>query len=110
LGVKASLAERHIARAQRRNEKLDYVYLDAEHNNPFKRVVPAALIDHEDMYYDRDKYTEMVLDVAETVLGVFGFDREQLGIKKKPRNYLEELRNDRTRGAVAELSSLMGWD
>jgi hypothetical protein len=86
------------------------VYLDAENNNPFKRVVPAALIDYEDMYYDRDKYTVMVLDVAETILGVFGFNRDQLGFKKKPRNYLEELRNDRTREAVAELSSFMEWD
>jgi hypothetical protein len=26
-------------------------------------------------YYDKDKYRDMVLDAAETVLGYFGFDR-----------------------------------
>jgi hypothetical protein len=26
-------------------------------------------------YYDKEKYREMVLDAAETVLGFFGFDR-----------------------------------
>jgi hypothetical protein len=28
-----------------------------------------------DYYYDKEKYREMVLDAAETVLGFFGFDR-----------------------------------
>lgn len=31
------------------------------------------------LYYDREKYLEMVLDVAETILGVFGFSA-RLGI------------------------------
>jgi DNA polymerase elongation subunit (family B) len=94
----------------KRNEKLDYVYLDAEHHDPFKRVVPAALIDYDNIHYDREKYTEMILDAAETILGVFGFNSNQLGIKKKPRNYLEEFKNERTQETITELSSFMEWD
>jgi hypothetical protein len=33
--------------------------------------------------YNREKYKEMLLDAAETVLGIFGFDRIVYG---KPRN------------------------
>jgi hypothetical protein len=34
--------------------------------------------------YDREKYKEMVLDAAETVLGYFGFNRTAYsGIKKE---------------------------
>ena len=30
-------------------------------------------------YYDKEKYREMVLDAADTVLGSFGFDRTLYG-------------------------------
>jgi hypothetical protein len=52
----------------------------------------------------------MVLDVAETMFGVFGFTRHHIEVKKKPRNYLEELKNERAQEAVTELSSFMKWD
>jgi hypothetical protein len=42
--------------------------------------------------YDVNKYAEMLLDVAESVLGVFGFSRTQLGFHCMPRYFLEELR------------------
>jgi hypothetical protein len=32
-------------------------------------------LDYYYYYYDKEKYREMVLDAAETVLGFFGFDR-----------------------------------
>jgi hypothetical protein len=34
------------------------------------------------MIYDKEKYREMILDAAETVLGYFGFDRTVYGNKK----------------------------
>ncbi len=47
---------------------------DSKHNNPLSRVTPV-----EDLasmpQYDKEKYREMILDAAETVLGYFGFDR-----------------------------------
>jgi len=62
----------------RTGEMIDFIYVNASHTNPFRRVVPALLLDKRN-YYDREKYVEMVLDVAETILGTFGFDRKQFG-------------------------------
>jgi AcrR family transcriptional regulator len=36
--------------------------------------------------YDREKYKEMILDAAETVLGFFGFDRTAYGNIKRGRS------------------------
>jgi hypothetical protein len=51
------------------------------------------------MEYDKEKYKEMILDAAETVLGYFGFDRTSYGNKKnaaaRKRWWLEELRQER---------------
>ena len=35
--------------------------------------------------YDKEKYREMILDAAETVLGYFGFDRTVYGNKTTKR-------------------------
>ena len=50
-------------------------------------------------YYDKEKYREMVLDAAEVVLGLFGFDRAVYGNfkKKKGRKWYEELREERAK-------------
>ena len=56
--------------------------------------------------YDANKYAEMLLDVAESVLGVFGFSRTQLGFYCMPRNFLEELRGERGKEVLLELESL----
>jgi hypothetical protein len=46
-----------------------------------------------------EKYKEMILDAAETVLGYFGFDRSVYGNKKNigPRKWrwLQEIRQER---------------
>jgi hypothetical protein len=48
--------------------------------------------------YDKEKYKEMVLDAAETVLGYFDFDRSVYGnIKKGGKKWFEQLREHRTR-------------
>jgi DNA polymerase elongation subunit (family B) len=57
---------------------IKYIYTDCQHKNPLSRVAP---IDATNGYksgkldYDKEKYEEMILDAAETVLGYFGFDR-----------------------------------
>ena len=45
--------------------------------------------------YDREKYKEMILDAAETVIGYFGFDRTVYSNNKKVRRkkWYEELRD-----------------
>jgi hypothetical protein len=56
--------------------------------------------------YDKDKYREMILDAAETVLGYFGFDRTvyenpRNNIKKKNKWY-DELNEEKTKDIQAE--------
>jgi len=66
---------------------VEYVYVDNDHVNPMNRVAPAQSAET----YDTDKYAEMLLDVAETALGVFGFSRTQLGVQHKSRSSLDKL-------------------
>ena len=57
--------------------------------------------------YDKEKYKEMILDSAETVLGFFGFDRTVYGnhkVKRKCRWY-DELREQRVRDIETEMLS-----
>jgi hypothetical protein len=43
--------------------------------------------------YDKEKYKEMIIDAAETVLGFFGFDRStHSNIKNGRKKWYEELR------------------
>jgi hypothetical protein len=48
----------------------------------------------------------MTLDAAESILGVFGFSRTQLGFKRRQSNFLEELRGERGREVLLELEDL----
>jgi hypothetical protein len=55
--------------------------------------------------YDREKYREMVLDAAETVLGYFGFDRSAYSDLKKEsrRKWYEEMREQKLRDIETEM-------
>jgi hypothetical protein len=76
------------------------VYLHGLNNNPLCRVVPIENIQSLPQY-DKEKYKEMILDAAETVLGFFDFDRtiysslRRNNGKSKWRWY-EELKEERT--------------
>ena len=63
-----------------------YVYTDSQRKNPLRRVVPIDNTQEqnteETVNYDKEKYKEMLLDAAETVLAYFGFDRSVYGGKK----------------------------
>jgi hypothetical protein len=48
------------------------------HKNLLRRVMPLDLVS-EEHDYDKEKYREMLLEAAETVLGYFGFDRTVYG-------------------------------
>jgi hypothetical protein len=58
--------------------------------------------------YDKEKYKEMILDAAETVLGYFGFDRTVYGMpskngRKKKMKWYNELHDERTKDIQAEM-------
>jgi len=52
-------------------ETVNFLYANAEHSNPYRRVVSLPMQGRR--YYDRERYVELALDVAGTVLGAFGF-------------------------------------
>jgi hypothetical protein len=56
--------------------------------------------------YDKEKYEEMVLDAAETVLGLFGFDSNvHTNVKRNNgrRKWYEELKEQRARDIETEM-------
>jgi DNA polymerase elongation subunit (family B) len=83
-----------------KGDTIQYIYTDSQHNNPLCRVVPIAIGNAQAeslSQYDKEKYKEMILDAAETVLGLFGFDRTiYSNVKKKKgrRKWYEELREE----------------
>ena len=57
--------------------------------------------------YDKEKYKEMLLDAAETVLGFFGFERTDYSSLKRNNGrrkwrWYEELREQRARDIETE--------
>ena len=92
-----------------KGDTIKYIYTNSQHKNPLCRV---ASIDSANgisgkLDYDKEKYKEMIVDAAETVLGYFGFDRSVYGNKKNigPRKWrwMEELRQERERDINAEM-------
>jgi DNA polymerase elongation subunit (family B) len=86
-----------------KGETIQYIYTDSKHNNPLCRVTPienfASL-----PQYDKEKYQEMILDAAETVLGFFGFDRSiYSNIKRGRKKWYEDLRKERARDIETEM-------
>jgi hypothetical protein len=65
---------------------------DAARTNPLRRVMPLELVEGKGHEYDKDRYREMLLEAAETVLGYFRFDRTLYGnaahTKGKLRHHL----------------------
>jgi len=56
-------------------ESVNFLYVNADHSNPYRRVVSLPATRRR--YYDREKYVDLALDMAKTVLGVFGFPKSQ---------------------------------
>jgi DNA polymerase elongation subunit (family B) len=94
----------------KKGDTIRYIHTDSQHKNPLCRVVSIDSTDgkKEKLAYDKEKYKEMILDSAETVLGYFGFDRTIYGGKKNTTIrkwlWLEELRRERERDIAIEMT------
>jgi DNA polymerase elongation subunit (family B) len=105
--IQLSGEDRHPSKG----DTIKYIYTDSRHKNPLYRVVPVENTHQnntkEAFSYDKEKYREMILDAAETVLGYFGFDRTVYGNKKNtgPRKWrwLQELRQEREKDIRTEM-------
>jgi DNA polymerase elongation subunit (family B) len=88
-----------------KGDTIQYIYTDSKHNNPLCRVTPIENIQSLPQY-DKEKYKEMVIDAAETVLGFFGFDRTAYSSLKKNKGrkkWYEELKEQRARDIDTEM-------
>jgi DNA polymerase elongation subunit (family B) len=94
--VSASLQLTKAGKSLVRGDIIQYIYTDAAHKNPLRRVMHLDLVSEEHDYV-KEKYREMLLEAAEMVLGYFGFDRTVCGdsIRKKNRKWWYELRQER---------------
>jgi DNA polymerase elongation subunit (family B) len=99
-----------------KGDTIQYVYTNLKHNDPLCRVVPLEILQKREKdgkengetlnYYDKEKYKEMILDAAETVLKFLGFDRtvyENPRNNRKKKKWYEELHQDRTKDIQAEM-------
>jgi DNA polymerase elongation subunit (family B) len=67
-------------------EGVKYIFRNTHHNNPLYRVIPKALVEENgDFEYDKEKYRDMLLEAAETILSIFGFNRTAYG--DAPKKY-----------------------
>jgi DNA polymerase elongation subunit (family B) len=101
--VSAAIQLRGEDKHPSRGDTIKYIYTDSQHKNPLYRVVAVENMHEsnteEAFSYDKEKYREMILDAAETVLGYFGFDRNVYGQRKntgtRKWKWLQELKRER---------------
>jgi DNA polymerase elongation subunit (family B) len=65
--VSAALQLTEAGKSLVRGDTIQYIYTDAAHKNPLRRVMPLVLVSDEPDY-DKEKYREMLLEAAETWL------------------------------------------
>jgi DNA polymerase elongation subunit (family B) len=105
--IQLSNGDRHPSKG----DTIKYIYTDSQHKNPLCRVTSVDNTNgsnkEEAFSYDKEKYREMILDAAETVLGYFGFDRTVYGNKKntgtRKWRWLQELKQEREKEIRTEI-------
>jgi DNA polymerase elongation subunit (family B) len=100
--VSAALQLTEAGKSLVRGDIIQFIYTDAAHKNPLRRVMPLDLISEE--YYDKEKYREILLEAAESILGYFDFDRIIYGdaVRKKNRKWWYEIRQERQKDMQTE--------
>jgi DNA polymerase elongation subunit (family B) len=98
--VLAAIRLREAGKSLILGENIQYVYTDAQHKNPLResRLEFIKQGKDQEQRYDKEKYSDMLIEAAETGLGYFGFDRTAFGaIKKRNRKWWSALREERKR-------------
>ncbi len=84
--VSAAVQMAGRGRAVKKGEKIRFIYMNARHHSPLCRVEPYSP-DMRGFRFDKEKYRDMVLDAAETVLSTFGFSRTSFGLKQETQSF-----------------------
>jgi DNA polymerase elongation subunit (family B) len=88
-----------------------FIKRNKQKKNPLCRIASVDNIQEkntkETINYDKEKYREMLLDAAETVLAYFGFDRTVYGNKKnidaRKWRWLNELKQEKEKDIDVEM-------
>jgi DNA polymerase elongation subunit (family B) len=99
--VSAALQLTEAGKSLGRGDMIQYIHTNSAHKNPLLRVTHMDLINAE-QDYDKEKYREMLLEAAESILGYFGFDRTVYGDRKKNKKWWYELRQERRKDMEVE--------
>jgi DNA polymerase elongation subunit (family B) len=85
---------------------LEYIFTNARHSNPLLRVTAKEHIKQgQEFDYDKEKYREMLLEAAETVLGYFGFDRTvYLDPPKKNKKWWQRFNEEKLEDRNTEIT------
>jgi DNA polymerase elongation subunit (family B) len=102
--VSAAILLSNKGRTMTAGEDMEYIFTNVHHTNPLYRVAPRALVEENgDFQYDKEKYRDMLLESAETILSIFGFNRKAYGDKpKKNKKWWQRLNEERLRDRAAE--------
>jgi len=97
--VSAGLQLRSKGMHVNKGDKVGFIFTASRHRNPLLRVraISGSESNQEiPTEYDRDKYLELLLDAAETILAPFGFQRRLLGDgSARVTDWRKELRKER---------------
>lgn len=67
--------------------------MDSNHYSLLGRIIPLEPV-KSNFNFNKEKYHDMLLDAAETILSTFGFSREAYGIPTTSSSWLTELRKE----------------
>jgi len=96
-----------------KGDTISYIYTNTQHKNPLCRITALETAPKENgckdktraLNYGKEKYIEMILDVAETVLRIFGFDRTVYGDSKKRKGkWWQELIHEKEKDIQTEMT------
>ena len=65
------IAAKELARRGKRLDEyasVDFIFTNAVHSNPLRRVIPSSISGDGDNHYDRQAYGKLLLDVTDTIL------------------------------------------
>jgi DNA polymerase elongation subunit (family B) len=91
--VSAAIRLAEKGKVVKEGEVIDFIHVDAKNNNPLCRVAPVEMYDGRG--YDEEKYRELLLDAAETVLSTLGFSRREFGPRAGKEQYRDYYRWER---------------
>jgi DNA polymerase elongation subunit (family B) len=101
--VSAALQLTEAGKSLGRGDMIQYIHTNSAHKNPLHKVMPLDLL-NEEPDYDKEKYRDILMEAAESILGYFGFDRMVYGDRKKNSKWWYELNEQLRKDVETEKS------